>query len=439
MSDPIADIEAEQSVLGAIMLHGRALDDVRDIIGDPADFYRPAHGTIYQVALDLASRQEPVDAVSIMSALQTRGELVKVGGAPYLHDLVERVPTTTNAGYYARTVVERAVQRRLVDAATRIAQVAASPEGMSSTDLVELARAEIDSTSRSVADVTTLADVMDPMLEQLEAGTVAQIVGATPWPSLTEYIGGFRRGGLYVIGARPGIGKSICALQIALDMADHGTVAFSTLEMSKAEIWARAVANRAQVALGRLNGTGEPVTARDWEKIRDARASLAVDTLAIDDRSQVGIGQIRSHARSVARRGELSAVIVDYLQLMQPPASIRRGASEYEVITANSRAMKILAGELNVPVILLTQLNRDSAKDNRPPAMHDIRSSGAIEQDSDVILLLHQGNPPSPDIDMLVAKNRHGMAGGVVDLERQGEFSRMVARTWRPNYPPSYS
>src|SRR5699024_8975199 len=195
---------------------------------------------------------------------------------------------------------------------------------------------------------------MDPMLDQLEAGTHAQIVGPSPWEELTEQIGGLRRGALYVVGARPGIGKTITALQMALDLAAHGTVAFSTLEMSKAEIWARAVANRAEVELGRLHGTGEPVNDRGREKIRAARAELHVDTLAIDGRSSVGSVEIRSHARSVSRRGTLSAVVVDYLQLMQPPRSIRKGASEYEVVTANSRAMKVLAGELDVPVILLT-------------------------------------------------------------------------------------
>lgn len=434
MTTPIADEEAERSVLGALMLPGRAIDDVRDIITDPADFYRPAHATIYQVALELAAKGEPVDSVSMLSALQTSGDLGRIGGAPYLHTLLAATPTAANAGYYARIVADRATKRRVQEAATRIAQLAESPDGMTATDLVEVARSEIDSTSRSVADVTMLSDLMDPMLDQLEAGTHAQIVGPSPWEELTEQIGGLRRGALYVVGARPGIGKTITALQMALDLAAHGTVAFSTLEMSKAEIWARAVANRAEVALGRLNGTGEPVNARDWEKIRAARAALHVDTLAIDDRSSVGPGEIRSHARSVSRRGTLSAVVVDYLQLMQPPRSIRKGASEYEVVTANSRAMKVLAGELDVPVILLTQLNRDSAKDNRPPAMHDIRSSGGIEQDADVILFLHQGNPPSPDIDMLVAKNRHGMAGSIIKLVRQGEFSRMAPRPWRPGY-----
>ena len=437
MTEPIADQDAEKSVLGAIMLSKRAIDDVRDIIPDPGDFYRPAHQTIYQVALDLASRQEPVDSVSIMSALQTRGDLARVGGGPYLHTLSEAVPTAANVGYYARIVADRAVQRRVADAALRIGQIAHAPDGMSAADLVEVARAEIDSTSRATADVTMLSDLMDPMLDQLEAGTHAQIVGPTPWPELTDKIGGLRRGALYVIGARPGVGKTITALQMALDLSTHGTVAFSTLEMSRAEIWARAVANRAGVALGRLNGSGHPLSSHDWDKIKAARAALHVDTLAIDDRSSVTIGEIRSHARSVSRRGELAAVVVDYLQLMQPPRSIRRGASEYEVVTANSRAMKILAGELDVPVILLTQLNRDSARDNRPPAMHDIRSSGGIEQDADVILFLHEPNPPSTDIDLFVAKNRHGMAGALIPLQRQGEFSRMITRPWRPHYAAS--
>lgn len=432
MNEPIADTEAEQSVLGAIMLTTRALDDVRDIL-DVADFYRPVHQTIYQTALDLAGRSEPVDATTMLAALNTTGELARIGGGPYLHDLVSAVPTAANVGYYARIVAQTAIRRRLAETAIRIGQLANSPDGIETDELVEVARAEIDATTRATATVTTLADGMDQFLDDLHEGKTARIVAPTPWQWLTDQLGGWRRGGLYVVGARPGVGKTIVALQAALDLAEHGQVAFSTLEMSTQEIRARAVANRAEIALGRLNGTGEKPSVRDWDRIAQRRDALNVRSLAIDDRSMVGPAQIRSHARSVARKGELTAIVVDYLQLMQAPSNMRRGASQYEIVTALSRQMKLLAGELDVPVILLTQLNRNSATDNRAPSMHDIRDSGAIEQDADVILLLHQDNPMSPDIDLLVAKNRHGVAGSVIELERQGEHARMVPRQWRPS------
>lgn len=434
MIEPIADHSAEQSVLGAVMLTQSALDTVRDIV-DPADFYKPAHATIYETMLDLAGSGEPVDATTVLAALNQAGELTRIGGGGYLHDLLAQVPTAANVGYYARIVAQTAIRRRLADAGMRITQLASSPDGIATDDLVEVARAEVDATSKATADVTTLADVMDTYLEALERGEAARIVAPTPWDDLTHFLGGWRRGALYVVGARPGVGKTIVALQAALGLAEHGTVAFNTLEMSRQEIWARAVAHKAEVALGRLNGTGEAPSSRDWDRIAQARASLNVTTLAIDDRSMVGPSQIRSHARSVARRGRLAAVVVDYLQLMQAPSNMRRGASQYEIITALSRQMKLLAGELDVPVILLTQLNRSSATENRAPSMHDIRDSGAIEQDSDVILLLHQENVESPDIDLLIAKNRHGIGGGKVDLERRGEYSKLVPRRWKASNP----
>lgn len=430
MIEPIANTEAEQSVLGAIMLASSALDNVRDIL-EPGDFYRPAHATVYETMLDLAGRGEPVDGTTVLGALQTAGELARIGGGPYLHDLLAQVPTAANVGYYARIVAETAIRRRVAESATRIAQLASSPDGIEADDLVEIARAEIDSTSRATADVETLADGIDGFLEALDKGETARIVAPTPIPALDDSLGGWRRGALYVVGARPGVGKTIFALQSALGLAGHGTVAFNTLEMSAHEIRARAVANIAEVALGRLNGTGEPPSVRDWDRIAQARQRLHVDTLAIDDRSLVGPTHVRSHARSVARRGPLAGIVVDYLQLMQAPSNMRRGASQYEIVTALSRQMKLLAGELDVPVILLTQLNRNSASENRAPSMHDIRDSGAIEQDADVILLLHHADPETPFIDLLVAKNRHGMAGDVIPLERKGEFSRLVQKRWQ--------
>jgi len=431
--EPIADVEAEKSTLGSALLSKAALEEIRDII-EPGDFYRPAHATIYETVLALADKGEPVDPTTVLAALQTSGELTRVGGGEYLHELLSVVPTAANAAYYARLVAQTAVRRRLSEACIRVAQLARSPEGMSADDLVEVARKEVDATGRAVAEVTTLADIMDPMLDLLESGETSRVVGPTPWDFLTDALGGWRRGALYVVGARPGVGKTIVALQAALGLAEHGTVAFNTLEMSRQEIWARAVAHVAGVALGRLNGTGEPPSPRDWDKISKAREKLNVDTLAIDDRSMVSPTQVRSHARSVARSGELAGIVVDYLQLMQPPAGLRRGASQYEAVTALSRQMKLLAGELDVPVILLTQLNRGSASEDRAPSMHDIRDSGAIEQDADVILLLHQAVPNSSDVDMLVAKNRHGIAGSVVELERHGAFSRMDPRPWRPAF-----
>lgn len=435
---PIADETAEQSVLGAALLNRVALDETADIV-EPTDFYWPKHEIIYAAALTVAQTETPVDVLTVTDQLRGDGNLDRAGGALYLHDLLDATPTTSNAPYYARIVRDKAILRRLADAASKIGQLAHS--GGTPDELVETARAEIDATSRDTAQIRSVADVLDPLLEAIDRGEAAQIVAPTPWQDLTEHTGGFRRGAVYVIGARPGVGKSIAAIQIALELARTGFVSFHSLEMGENEITARFIAHQARVALGRLNGTGEKPNPKDWEKIAAVRGPMGelAARIQIDDRSTVTPLDIRSYARGAIRAAEragqtLNGIIVDYLQLMSTPRGVHPSTPRHEIVGAFSRSLKILARELDVPVILLSQLNRSSVGSDRPPTMADLRESGAIEQDADVILLLHHANPGTADIDMLLEKNRHGMAPIGIELSRRGEFSALETRQWQPSY-----
>jgi len=432
------DMQAEQSVLGAVMLQNSVLDDLTGI--DAPDFYWPKHATIFAVMQKMAQAGDPIDPVTLSDALQATGALTNVGGPLYLHELLTGTPTASNAAYYARIIRDKAIRRRVHAAATKISQLAGSGD-MQPDELVEMARTEIDSTGTATTEIVAIDSLIDPLLTSIEQGEAARIVAPTPWPELTEHTGGFRRGAVYVIGARPGVGKSIAAVQIGIELAKTGVVSFHSLEMGENEIAARVLANQARVALGRLNGTGEQPSSRDWEKLAKARATVGdiAGRIMIDDRSTVSVTDIRSHARTVLRQAqkngqELNGIIIDYLQLMAAPRGIHPSTPRHEIVAGLSRSLKILARELDVPVILLSQLNRASTTTDRPPTMADLRESGAIEQDADVILLLHQENPPSPDIGMLLAKNRHGVASTVIELTRKGEFSALETRQWQPSY-----
>lgn len=422
-----------------MLLTKTAIEEVPDHI-DATDFYWPKHSTIYTAITTVDERGEPVDVLTVTNELEKQGQLHKIGGALYLHDLLTATPTTSNAAYYARIVSDKATTRRLIEATARIGQLATTGS-LPPDELVETARAEIDSTSRNTTQLTNVAELIDPLLDAIDRGEAAQIVAPTPWQNLTDHTGGFRRGAVYVIGARPGVGKSIAGVQIALELAKTGHVSLHSLEMGENEITARIIANQARVALGRLNGTGEPLSPRDWDLISQNRARLGETgrNIKIDDRSTVTPTDIRSYARSTKRAAEragtpFNGIIVDYLQLMSTPRGVHAATPRHEIVGQFSRSLKILARELDVPVILLSQLNRSSVGADRPPTMADLRESGAIEQDADVILLLHHANPATPDIDMLLEKNRHGMAPVPIELTRRGEYSALESREWRPSH-----
>lgn len=422
---PAQDIEAERSVLGAMLQAREVIADVTEILTGP-EFYRPAHETIYRTILAMVGRGEPVDAVTVGDSLAREGEAQRIGGTEYLLDLIQAVPAPSAGAFYAEIVAKMSTRRLLAAAGRRIASMASQPGD--EAELVELARKEVDSTSRvTTHTVRSFGETIDVMLGQLDEKP-DQI--PTPWAAVNEIIGGLRPGGLYVVGARPSVGKSVIALQLAKAMTARGAVAFSSLEMSEADVQTRAVSGDLRIDLDRL--LRRDLTPGDWTKIRDRRAAWQQVPLFIDDNSGVTITDIKRFARSVNRRQPLAGLVVDYLQLMAQPPGDKR--PRHEFVSDMSRQLKILAMDMRIPVVALSQLNRGSTqREDKMPTIADLRESGSIEQDADVVLLLHREimGDKRGDLAMLVAKNRNG-ATDVAQLQFWGHYSMALDKNVMP-------
>ena len=406
--------DAERRVLGSMLIRPHSITDVAEIL-EPADFLQPRHETIAAAIITMHAAGEPVDAVTVADHLG--GEVSRVGGAVYLHELVQAVATAANAGYYADIVRKAAVTRRVHAIGARIA---AMPEADDPLEVVEAARAELETLAVREAGESTPEDDLFQAIEDLESepGT------PTPWRDLTDVLAGWKRGGFYIVGARPGVGKSVIANAAVLDMARRGKrgVMFN-LEMSKSEVYHRLLACVGSVDMGRIQH--RKLNSADWQKVSQAQKHLAGLPLVVDDRATIRVAQIRSKVRTMQRHAEVGLVVVDYLQLMQAGGRVE---SRQQEVSQMSRALKLMAKELQVPVVALSQLNRNAAAGvDRMPQMSDLRESGSLEQDADVVLLLHRDPLNAPDrLQMLVAKNRHGPSDRVVNLTWQGEFARAV-------------
>ena len=369
---PPQDIAAEQSVIGAMLLSKDAIADVVESLRE-GDFYRPAHTLIFATILDLYGRGEPADAVTVSAELTRIGELGRVGGAPYLHTLVASVPTAANAGYYARIVRERAVLRRLVEAGTRIVQMGYAGDG--DVDMVvDRAQAAIyDVTDRRTSeDYLPLAEIMPGTLEEIDAiasrgGVLAGV--PTGFADLDAVTNGLHGGQMIVVAARPAIGKSTArARPRPLGVDPHGlTSAIFSLEMSRNEIAMRLLSAEAQIALNHLrSGT---MSDADWQKLARKMSAVSEAPLFIDDSPNMTMMEIRAKCRRLKQRHDLRLVVIDYLQLM---TSGKKVESRQQEVSEFSRSLKLLAKELEVPVVAISQLNRGAEQrtDKRP---HDER------------------------------------------------------------------
>ncbi|HLI37919.1 MAG TPA: replicative DNA helicase [Streptosporangiaceae bacterium] len=429
---PPHDIAAEQCVLGGMLLSKDAISDVIEVIG-PADHYRPAHQVIHEVILDLYSRGEPADAITVADELTKQGQIARVGGRPYLHTLIASVPTAANAGYYARIVRERAILRRLVEVGTRIVQIGYSGDG-DADDLVDRAQAEVYAVTerRTSEDYHSLADIMPGALDEIEAiGSRGGAMTGVPtgFADLDTLTNGLHPGQMVVIAARPAVGKSTLALDFARAAAiRHGltTVLFS-LEMGRNEIIMRLLSAEARVPMHTMR-TGQ-MSDDDWTRLARRMSEVADAPLFVDDSPNMSMMEIRAKCRRLKQRHDLRMVIIDYLQLMSSP---RRVENRQQEVAEMSRSLKLLAKELGVPVIALSQLNRSpEQRTDKKPLLSDLRESGAIEQDSDLVILLHREDvyeresPRAGEADLIIAKHRNGPTA-TVTVAFQGHYSRFV-------------
>ena len=429
---PPQDVAAEQSVLGAMLLSKDAIADVVEHLRE-GDFYRPAHATVFGSILDLYGRGEPADPVTVAAELTRIGEIGRVGGATYLHTLVSMVPTAANASFYAAIVRERAILRRLVEAGTRIVSMGYAGEGDVDA-VVDRAQAEVyDVTERRTSeDYLPLRDLMDGALTEIEAisNRGGQMVGVpTGFSKMDQLTNGLHPGQLVIIAARPAIGKSTVALDIAraASIRNNLTSCIFSLEMSRNEIVMRLLSAEATVPLQHMRSG--MMSDADWNKMATKMGAVSEAPLFIDDSPNMTMMEIRAKCRRLKQRHDLRLVIVDYLQLM---SSGKRVESRQQEVAEFSRALKLLAKELDVPVIAISQLNRGpEQRQDKKPMLSDLRESGSLEQDADVVVLLHREDayekesPRAGEADLIVAKHRNGPTA-TVTVAFQGHYSRFV-------------
>lgn len=403
----MSDLEPEKAVLGAIMLDPLVINDVAEHLR-PGDFASRLGEIVYGEMLAMRDEGVGVDIVTLGTRLASDQEFVRFGGAPILFDLMHATPTAANVLHYVGIVSEAAHKRRAKAALTRGLQMLDEPT-MQAGEVIDLAMAEMQASTRSSGRLRWMDYGLDVHLASL-LEPVRHI--PTPWPALNAVIGGFAPGRLYIVGARPSVGKSIVGLQAARALAKHGSCSMSSLEMSHDELRERLLADMADIPLDDIQGHCIPESARP--RLWAAAEALQGMDIVVDDRSSISAADIGTHARQIQRRGTLSGVVLDYVQLMG--GSSRR--NRQEEVAAISRSLKLLARSLDVPVIALAQLNRGSADNKRLPGMHDLRESGALEQDADVVILLSRKIEKDPqtgedfespnEVVMDVDKNRHG-------------------------------
>lgn len=431
MRTPPQDLMAEQCVLGAMLLSKDAIADVVEDLRED-DFYKPAHAVVYGAILDLYGRGEPADAVTVASELTKAGSIGRVGGATYLHTLTQAVPVAESASYYARIVVEQATLRRLVTAGTKITQLAYAAEG-EVDDLVDRAESEIFHVSarRSGEDYEALETLMPAAIEEIEAihSRGGQLVGVpTGFADLDDLTNGLHPGQMIIVAGRPAMGKSTLGLDFArsASIKNGATSAIFSLEMSRNEIIMRLLSAEARVPLQHIrNGS---MTEQDWMRLARCQSEMSDAPLYIDDSPNLSLMEIRAKCRRLKQRHDLKLVVVDYLQLM---TSGRKVESRQQEVSEFSRSLKLLAKELEVPVIAISQLNRGpEQRTDKRPMVSDLRESGSLEQDADVVLLVHREDFYDADsrpgeADLIVGKHRNGPTK-TITVAFQGHYSRFV-------------
>jgi len=422
---PPQNVEAEQAVLGSLLIDKDAINKVADIL-EPSDFYNPSHEKIYQTILELYDKHQPIDILSLTNRLKETNALADVGGSGYLAEITNQITTSSHVDHYARLVKEKRVLRDLIRASAETVEEAFTP-GNEFEDLLDnIEQKFLSITQKSVPqNFIHIKDELTGAYERIEKlhehkGMLRGV--PTGFPRIDDLLSGFQKSDFVVLGARPSLGKTT----LALDMARHAalkanvTVGIFSLEMSREQVIDRLIAAESDVPLWKLR-TGKITDEMEFQMIRNALDKLAHAPIYIDDSASPNILQMRSMARRLQVEHGLGLLIVDYLQLIAPRRNSDNMVSQ---VTEISRSLKALARELNIPILALSQLSRAvDQRDNKRPQLHDLRESGSIEQDADVVMFIYRENKDKIDMSpaeqgatqLIIAKHRNGPLG-VVDL-----------------------
>jgi len=433
---PPHSVEAEQSVLGGLLLENEALDKVADLIS-PGDFYRHDHRVIYDHISRLIQHNNPADIVTLAEALENTAQLASVGGIAYLGALAQNTPSSANIRRYAEIVRERAVMRKLVEVGSKIAESGFSPQGKNAAQLLDEAEAKIfeiaeggNRASQGFVDIKTLLPLVADRIDQLfQRDNPSDVTGiATGFSDLDSMTSGLQAGDLVIVAGRPSMGKTAFSLNMAEHVAlESGLpVAVFSMEMASTQLAMRMIGSVGRLDQHRMR-TGR-LEEEDWVRLTTALGRLNDAPIFIDESAALNALEVRARARRLHRQcGRLGLIVVDYLQLMSANGSGENRATEISEI---SRSLKALAKELEVPVVALSQLNRSlEQRPNKRPVMSDLRESGAIEQDADLILFIYRDevyNPDSQDkgtAEIIIGKQRNGPIG-TIRLTFLGEHTR---------------
>jgi replicative DNA helicase len=417
---PPHNTDAELSVLGAMLESKEAIANVVEVL-NAGDFYTPAHALVYAAIMDLYGAGRPADAITVAEELARRGELENIGGRPYILGLLEAYPTASSAAHYARIVEEHALLRRLIEAGTLVQEI-----GFSMPEDVEDALDKSEEVIYRVGD-RRLRDDVQPihklLVENMEAIEAlydrgANVTGlASGFPDLDDMTAGFQPSNLVIVAARPSMGKSAIMSDFALYAAvqQAAPVVIFSLEMSRHEMVQRFLSSQARVDSQRLRRGS--LQEQDWTRLSAALGRLAEAPIFIDDSASITLMEMRAKCRRLKAKHGLGLILIDYLQLMQSP---RRSENRQQEVSDISRSLKMLAKELAVPVICASQLNRGvEYRQDKRPLLGDLRESGAIEQDADIVMFLYRDEVYNPDTEekgeaeLLVAKHRNGPTGKV--------------------------
>ena len=416
------NLEAEKSVLGAILIDENVISDLVTIV-KPRDFYEPKHQAIFDAMLKLFEKSSPIDLLTLTDQLKKTKDLAKIGGSAYLTELTNYVPTASHAEAYAKMVAQTATRRRLIKASTSITDLAYE-EGTTVDELLGKAEKEIFSVSdsNSVGDLVSLEDILTDSFDRIEAlhknqGALRGV--STGYRDLDNMTAGFQRSDLLILAARPAMGKTTFVTNLAYNVATIAKqpVLFFSLEMSKEQLVDRMLADASGVDSWKIR-TGN-LNDEDFSKLSEAMGEMAEAPIMIDDTPGLSILEMRTKARRAAHNRELGLIIVDYLQLMQ--ASVRsKDGNRVQEVSEISRGLKLIARELNVPVVALSQLSRTVENRNpKIPQLADLRESGSIEQDADIVMFIYREAYYEPETerqnitDLIIAKHRNGPVGKV--------------------------